>query len=104
MRLIFETVVFETDLETANNAKLALTGIPMSPEQFELWTAGTQLSRLDQLRPIPRPSLVTASKKPLMIFCMCENFSVPTMPSITLGAPTASISHLSAPRLIQKLL
>ena len=40
---LFETVVFETDLETANNAKLALTGIPLSPEQFELWTTGTQL-------------------------------------------------------------
>ena len=98
---LFGAVSYESDLETANNAKLALTGTPLSPEQFDLWTDQTQLEPvLTNFLANTTPAFGDRLKEPLMIFCMCENYSVPTMPSITLGAPTASISHLSAPRLI----
>ena len=40
---LFGAVSYESDLETANNAKLALTGTPLSPDQFGLWTDQTQL-------------------------------------------------------------
>ena len=99
---LFETVVFETDLETANNAKLALTGIPMSPEQFDLWTSDQARTRLDYLLSQYHTGVWRPPQRGIQRHLACAAPSVPTVPCVTLGAPTASISHLSAPRLIHR--